>query len=123
MKAFKLKKLLPGMKVKMLDRAVLIAAGYENNSDPNDFLNLIAGKEITIKEAIDDLIYTSIEYPDVAIYKVFVEKIVYAELNLRETSLIYDVSLGTINKALNNGIEKFKKIVIEKNLMEGFTDI
>ena len=60
---------------------------------------------------------------DVAIYKVFVEKIVYAELNLRETSLIYDVSLGTINKALNNGIEKFKKIVIEKNLMEGFTDI
>ena len=56
-------------------------------------------------------------------YKVFVEKIVYAELNLRETSLIYDVSLGTINKALNNGIEKFKKIVIEKNLMEGFTDI
>lgn len=29
MKAFKLKKLLPGMKVKMLDRAVLIAAGYE----------------------------------------------------------------------------------------------
>jgi len=123
MKAFKLKKLLPGMKVKMLDRAVLIAVGYENNSDPNDFLNLIAGKEITIKEAIDDLIYTSIEYPDVAIYKVFVEKIVYAELNLRETSLIYDVSLGTINKALNNGIEKFKKIVIEKNLMEGFTDI
>lgn len=123
MKAFKLKKLLPGMRVKMLNRAVLIAVGYENNSDPNDFLNLIAGKEITIKEAIDDLIYTSIEYPDVAIYKVFVEKIVYAELNLRETSLIYDVSLGTINKALNNGIEKFKKIVIEKNLMEGFTDI
>ena len=79
MKAFKLKKLLPGMKVKMLDRAVLIAAGYENNSDPNDFLNLIAGKEITIKEAIDDLIYTSIEYPDIAIYKVFVEKIVYAD--------------------------------------------
>lgn len=123
MKAFKLKKLLPGMKVKMLDRAVLIAVGYENNSDPNDFLNLIAGKEITIKEAIDDLIYTSIEYPDVAIYKVFVEKIVYAELDLRETGLIYGVSHETIRKAFTSGIEKLKRIVIEKNIIEGLTNV
>jgi hypothetical protein len=123
MKSLKLQKFLPGMRVKILDRNVLVAAGYENNSDPEDFLNLVAGKEITIKEEINDFIYTSIEYPDIAIYKVFVEKIVYAELDLRETGLIYGVSHETIRKAFTSGIEKFKKIVIEKDLIEGLINV
>ncbi len=123
MKSLKLQKFLPGMRVKILDRNVLVAAGYENNSDPEDFLNLVAGKEITIKEEINDFIYTSLEYPDIAIYKVFVEKIVYAELDLRETGLIYGVSHETIRKAFTSGIEKFKKIVIEKDLIEGLINV
>ena len=50
--------LLPKMKVKLLDRDVLIASGYEDNDEPEDFLNLMAGKEVTIEEKIQYDSYT-----------------------------------------------------------------
>jgi hypothetical protein len=111
---------LPGIRVKILDKEILVAAGYEINSDPNDFLNLIAGKEITIKEKMNDYIYTSLEYPDVAIYKVFIEKIVYAELSVSETALLYGLSSETIRKAFNSGSEKLIQLLSSNQFIKEF---
>lgn len=114
----KLLKFLPGMNVKILDRKTLVVAGYEENSDPEDFLNLISGKEITIKEEINDFIYTCVEFPDVAIYKVFIEKIVHAELTVGETALVYGFSSETIRRAFNSGIKNLKNLLVKNDLVQ-----
>lgn len=112
-------KYLPEMVVKILDRDVLIAAGYEDNTDADDFLNLIAGKEIKIKEEINDFIYTCYEYPDVAIYKVFIEKIVYAELTSTQTGFALGLHRETVRRCFNDAVKKLQNIVQkDENIME-----
>lgn len=72
----KIKKFLPGQRVILLDKVTLIAAGYPDNNDAEDFLNLLAGKTVTIKESFEDgEIYTCEEYPEIAIYRVFINKL------------------------------------------------
>ena len=100
--------LFPGMIVKVLDRSILISSGYEENDDPEDFLNLIAGKNITIREILDNDIYTCEEYPDVAIYKVFIERIITSDINIRQTALVYGISLSSVQRALITGLQKLK---------------
>ena len=111
--------LLPKMKVKLLDRDVLIASGYEDNDEPEDFLNLMAGKEVTIEEKIQYDIYTCKEFPDVAIYKVFIESIVSADLTVKEMGIVYGISVSTVNRAFTSDFKKLKSIMNkEETIME-----
>lgn len=111
--------LLPKMKVKLLDRDILIASGYEDNDEPEDFLNLMAGKEVTIEEKIQYDIYTCKEFPDIAIYKVFVESIVSADLTVKEMGIVYGISVATVNRAFTSGFKKLKSIMNkEDTIME-----
>lgn len=71
------KRYLRGQRVAIFDKETLIKAGYPDNNDKDDFLNLIAGKTITIQDCYEDgQIYTCKEYPGFAIYKVFIEKLI-----------------------------------------------
>jgi hypothetical protein len=101
-----IKRFLPGQKVLILSKEILLEAGYPDNNDQGDFINLIAGKEITLDEVFEDgEIYTCIEYPGIAIYKVFIEKLVnygdeltYAEISFMLQSGTKKVVRDLINR-------------------------
>lgn len=96
-------KFFKGQKVLILKREVLIAAGYENNEDPSDFLNLLAGKEITIDEVFEeDQIYTCVEYPGIAIYKVFIQKPIpeASEFTFKEISKMVGINTAENTRRL-----------------------
>ena len=85
-----IKKFLPGQKVSILSKEVLLKAGYPDNDDKEDFINLVAGKEVTLDEVFaEGEVYTCIEYPGIAIYKVFIDKL----LNYDELMTYSDISL------------------------------
>lgn len=90
----KIKKYLPGQSVQLLSKKTLVAAGYEDNNDKNDFLNLLAGKIVTIDQSFENgQIYTCKEYPGIAIYKVFIECTVETSFTFVDISkMINDIS-------------------------------
>jgi hypothetical protein len=107
---------LPGQKVKLLDKATLIAAGWENNDDKDDFLNLLAGKEITLDEVFENgQIYTCKEHPGYAIYKVFIDKVVSVD-NLS----FKDISIMIGGKSAES-FRRFTKQILKK--LSGSTEL
>ena len=74
---------------------------------------------ITIEEKIQYDIYTCKEFPDVAIYKVFIESIVSADLTVKEMGIVYGISVSTVNRAFTSGFKKLKSIMNkEETIME-----
>lgn len=113
--------IIPGIKVKILDRKNLIDAGYEDNNDEKDFLNLLSGKIVTIDQVFeDDGIYTCKEYPDLAIYKVFIEKIIFNSINPSNDNIgnIIGLSKETVRRAFTSAFVKLEEISKTKSFEE-----
>lgn len=116
-------KIIPGIKVKILDRRTLINAGYEDNNDKNDFLNLVAGETVTIDQVFEEEgIYTCIEYPEVAIYKVFIENIIYSSLNPTNETIgnIFGISRETVRRTLASALKSLEKNISKNNEIKEF---
>lgn len=113
--------IIPGIKVKILDRKILIDAGYEDNNDEKDFLNLLSGKIVTIDQVFeDDGIYTCKEYPDLVIYKVFIEKIIFNSINPSNDNIgnIIGLSKETVRRAFTSAFVKLEEISKSKSFEE-----
>lgn len=107
--------IIPGLKVKILDKDVLIKLGYEPE-ESDDFFHKIAGKEIVIEQVFDKhAIYTCKEFPDVAIYKVFIEKIVFEEdenlFTFQNIGRILNISRETVRRNYNSAKIKIYNVV------------
>ena len=116
-------KIIPGIKVKILDRRTLINAGYEDNNDKNDFLNLVAGETVTIDQVFEEEgIYTCMEYPEVAIYKVFIEHIIYSSINPSNETIgnIFGISRETVRRTLASALKSLEKNISKNNEIKEF---
>lgn len=102
-----------GQIVKIMDLDTLLSIGYEKNNDPEDFINTLAGKEVTIENVyVDGQIYTCKEFPNVAIYKVFIEKLVSnQQFTYKEIGKAVGVSDETARQTYLVGIKKIMKIL------------
>lgn len=111
--------------VEIKSREELIKLGYENNYDLFDFLNLLAGKTVTIVEKSEDgKILICKEFPDYAIYDIAVEKKIeitplkyelnFKELSLAELSNIFNVTPQRISQICKTAMKKISKIAADK---------
>lgn len=111
--------------VEIKSREELIKLGYENNYDLFDFLNLLAGKTVTIVEKSEDgKILICKEFPDYAIYDIVVEKKIeitplkyelnFKELSLAELSNIFNVTPQRISQICKTAMKKISKIAADK---------
>lgn len=89
-------------RIQIKKREELLKLGYEDNKDPNDFLNLLAGKELTINGISENgKIFISEEYPNYAIYDISVSNYLYCENEITKISHDYDYTCAEIGKKLN----------------------
>lgn len=107
--------IIPGLKVKILDKDVLMKLGYEPE-DSDDFFHKIAGKEVVIEQVFEKhAIYTCKQFPDVAIYKVFIEKIVFEEnenlFTFQNIGRILNISRETVRRNYNSAREKMFNVL------------
>ena len=110
-------KFFPGEKVKLVSKEVLVKAGYPINNDPKDFLNSLAGKEVTIKNTFDeDFIYTCAEEPDVAIYSVFIECSLEYEMTQLAISKLLGITRNTVRSTTEKAMNKIKEMIEDKGI-------
>lgn len=111
--------------VEIKSREELIKLGYKNNYDLFDFLNLLAGKTVTIVEKSEDgKILISKEFPEYAIYDIAIEKKIeikplkyeldFKELSLLELSDIFNVTPQRISQICQTALKKISKIAASK---------
>lgn len=111
--------------VEIKSREELIKLGYKNNYDLFDFLNLLAGKTVTIVEKSEDgKILISKEFPEYAIYDIAIEKKIeikplkyeldFKELSLVELSDIFNVTPQRISQICKTALKKISKIAAPK---------
>lgn len=114
-------------RVILKSKTELISMGYEPNDDPYDFINLIAGKSVIInKELGNGKVFICKEFPDYAIYDIFIRA--YVSLGTSQIGNSYDYSLleiakhlkvtpQRINKIVNGAMKKLQKIVTPDKAM------
>lgn len=89
-------------RIQIKKREDLLKLGYEDNKDPNDFLNLLAGKELTINGISENgKIFISEEYPNYAIYDISVSNYLNCKNEITKISYDYDYTYAEIGKKLN----------------------
>jgi hypothetical protein len=115
-----IKNYLPGQRVKILDKTTLLLAGYEDNKDPEDFLNLLSGKEVTIQETYEDgQIYTCKEFPLVAIYKVFISGLAEKDkLTFKDIGQMIGLSTEPTRRSYNAAIKHIKDFLKTSNTLK-----
>jgi hypothetical protein len=108
-----IKNYLTGQRVRILSKEVLLQIGYEDNDDKNDFLNLLAGKEVTIQDSYENgQIYTCKEYPDIAIYKVFIASLVIEDtLAFKSIGKMIGLTTEPTRRTFNIAVNKIRNLV------------
>lgn len=118
------------MKVQLKTKSDLLSMGYENNSDPNDFLNLLAGKQVTLdldktyRAECGGIIYQSIEYQDYAIYDYLVKRVIQKknianieeEFTLKEIGANFGITMQRADQILKAAFKKINKYIKSNNL-------
>jgi len=112
----------PGQKVKLLDRYTLLAAGYPDNNDAQDFLNLLAGKEVVVDQAFTgEGIYTCTDEPDVAIHQVFIEKLIpQDEMTQVAIAKVIGISRNTVKGIIDRTIERMTTMIKDSGNEDDF---
>ncbi len=109
-------------KVFLKTKEELLKLGYEDNKDKKDFLNLIAGRVVTINlESDDSTVYVCKEYPEYAIYDYFIKGVVFKNstddtLPLAAIAVNYNISVQAVSTIIKKSLKKIRKIIDSKNL-------
>ena len=109
-------------KVFLKTKEELLKLGYEDNKDKKDFLNLIAGRVVTINlESDDGTVYVCKEYPEYAIYDYFIKGVVFKNstddtLPLAAIAVNYNISVQAVSTIIKKSLKKIRKIIDNKNL-------
>lgn len=109
-------------KVFLKTKEELLKLGYEDNKDKKDFLNLIAGRVVTINlESDDSTVYVCKEYPEYAIYDYFIKGVVFKNstddtLPLAAIAVNYNISVQAVSTIIKKSLKKIRKIIDNKNL-------
>lgn len=85
-------------KLKIYKKSKLIELGLLKTTDAKEFINIFAGKEVTLNEVLSPKVCTCLEHPEYAIYDMFIEHIFVP--NEESTSTLELTSFGTIAKSL-----------------------
>lgn len=118
------------VKVQLKTKTDLLLMGYENNCDPKDFLNYLAGNIVTLNlnktifSKCGGKIFCCEEYPDYAIYDYLIKRVIYSnkvivqdEFTLQEIGNCFGISMQRVSQIVNSSILKLQSIVNQKNLI------
>ena len=104
-------------KVFLKTKEELIKMGYEDNNDKDDFINVMAGRIVTITaESENGKIFTCDEFPNYAIYEYLIKEIytytrnVDGECSYAEIAKKFNVSTQSVYAAYKKAISKIKNI-------------
>lgn len=101
------------MKVQLRTKNDLLAMGYPSNRDPDDFLNLMAGKIVTIDYEYNmesgEKIYISKEFPEHAIYDYLIKRFVNKNL-VRSAINDFNCSFKEIGTLMGVSFQRIQQI-------------
>lgn len=117
-------------KVEILSRKDLLKQGFEDSKDKNEFINLMAGKTLTVKEVINSKLCVSEEFPEHVIYGIAIKRIITpGSINFSKPpsfSIIREAfkfkteknsfklySAEYVRRYFKSGIKKIEKIISE----------
>jgi hypothetical protein len=122
------------IKVLIKSKNELLNMGYENNQNSDDFLNVVAGKIVTLdldktRKAItcDGIIYFSTNFPTYMIYDYFIKCVIKnniltaedSEFTLKEIcKKLHFNSPQAVNVKLTNALAKIKRIMQLNNFVK-----
>lgn len=104
------------LQVQLYSKFELLKMGYLNNNEKDDFLNLMAGKVVTIdiNNSFSDFdIYVCYEYQNYAIYKCFIKKVIDKDelLSFPVIAKVLNLKIHEVSFILKNILFKIRPLL------------
>lgn len=107
--------------IQLKTKEEMLEMGYENNYDPQDYLNLLAGEFVTLdltktRKSGEGIIYFCDEYPEYIIFDYFIKRVVAEKESVRANGKNGDYEYSNKEIAAKFGISHQRVDAILKNV-------